>query len=183
MAQIQFPSDVTGAHETLHGSDGRANVSSRSDARVYYNSRDVGRTFTMSFDDLDAAAGDYVAYLKNTDTNGRQLVIHKYKIASTIAGAAKVSFVTGTAAGGSTITPVNTNKGSSIAASATVLGNSAITGLTEDGVIEIVGLPATGIHSSQADDVIRLGQNDAIAIEWDRGANTILEGTIVFFYE
>ena len=183
MAQIQFPSDVTGAHETMHGSDGRANVSSRTDARVYYNARDIGRVFTMSFDDIDAAAGDYVAYLQNNDTNGRQLVVHKYQFANTVTGAVKVSFVTGTAAGGSTITPVNTNKGSSLSASATALGNSALTGLTEAGVIEVIGLPTTGDHTSTADDIIRLGQNDAIAIEWDRGANTILEGTIVFFYE
>ena len=49
----------------------------------------------------------------------------------------RVKFVTGTAAGGSVITPVNLNKASSNTAAATCRGDGSITGLTDDGDITI----------------------------------------------
>ena len=121
MTQIAFQNDVTGALEFTHGSDGRFNVSSRSDARAYYNSRDVGQTYTMVWDHTGAAIGEYSFYLQNTSPT-LELVCSNLVINSeTSAEKFKLFFVTGVAGDGATVTPTNLNKGSSNAAAATAL--------------------------------------------------------------
>ena len=59
MAQeISYQNDATGSDERARGSDNRLNVSSRSDSRSYYNSRDNSAAFSLSWDDTSSAAGD-----------------------------------------------------------------------------------------------------------------------------
>ena len=100
MAQeIQYTSDRTGSVEKMQGSDGRANVSSRSDSRGYYNSRDEGQAFAIPFDFQSATAGEYGAYVKNTSSTGKTLVISGIGANSVEASRIKLWFVTGTAAG------------------------------------------------------------------------------------
>ena len=187
MAEIDYRSDKTRAHEKAEGSDGRLNTSSRSDSRAYYNSRDESRTFSTVFDFQDAAAGEFAAYWQNTSTD-RILVIDSVGINAAQNARVKLWFVTGTAAGGNTIVPTNLNKsGVANEAEATCMeGGSAatgITGLTEDGIIDFAYVSADGHEEFRLGDRVRLGQGDAIAIEYDEGTGGDFSGVIFGFYE
>ena len=182
MTQIQYPNDVTGSIQVTHGSDGRLNVSSRSDSRGYYNSRDLKQSYSLVFDDAAADANDYIVYWKN-DSTDKQLVIGSVGVNSTVAGSFKLHFVTGTVSGGSTLTPLNLNRTSANDAVATCSGNGALSGLTSIGEIDQLMVTAGGHEEFRLGDRIRLGQNDAIALEYDRGSVTIAEGVIFGFYE
>jgi len=185
--RVEFKNDRTRAHEEMEGSDGRANVSSRSDKRSYYNSRDKGQTYSMAFDFQDAAAGEFAAYWKNTSTNGLDLVIDAVGFNCVEAARVKLWFVTGTAAGGTALTPVNLNKNSGNDATATAMeGGSAstgITGLTTDGLIDFAYCGALGHEQFRLNDRVRLGQNDAIAVEYEEGTTGDCSGVVFGFYE
>ena len=95
----------------------------------------------------------------------------------------KVHFVTGTAAGGSAITPANMNKSSSNDAPASVRGDGDITGLTISETIGIERVEANQEDHDNFNDIIILGQNDAIAIEYDSGALLSAECSIRGYFE
>ena len=180
MPQIQYPNDQSGSIQIVHGSDGRFNTSSRSDARAYYNSRDEGQTYALTFDDIDAAVNDFSVYWQNTSPD-KILVVSSVGVNSTVTGTVKLHFVTGVADTASALTLVNLNRSSSNAAAANCLGNSAVGTIVTAGEIDQVIVGANAHEELRLGDRVRLGQNDAIAIEWDRGAsNTILEGVIFY---
>jgi len=183
MAQeIQFTNDVTGALEKAKGSDGRINASSRADRRSYYNSRDVKQTYSMVFNDDDVAAGDFVVYLQNTSAT-LTLVVESIKVAAENTGVFIIHFVTGTASGGSALTPTNLNRTSPNAAAVTARGNGAVGSLTSASQIAIMRVGAAEHDDEDLGDRVRLGQNDAIAVEIDESAGGDVEGTIYMFFE
>ncbi len=188
MAQeIQFTSDRTGSLEKMQGSDGRSNVSSRSDSRSYYNSRDQGQAYSVVFDFQSAAAGEFGAYFQNTSTTGKIFVVDSIGVNSVEASRIKLWFVTGTAAAGTSLVPTNLNKSSGNAATATAMeGASAatgITGLTTDGLVDFIHVTATGHEEFRLSDRLRLGQNDAIAVEYDEGTAGDMSGVIFGYFE
>jgi len=184
MTQIQYPNDVTGSIQITHGSDGRLNVSSRSDARAYYNSRDRGQTYTVVFDDADCDVGDVFFFLKN-DSTDKDLVLDAITISASVSGSYKVQFETASLSGASTLTPVNLNRNSSNLAVVTCVGNSLVTGTSvPDGVIDHVAVEALGHEEFHVNDLVRLGQGDAVSLLYDRGAaNSITEGAVYFYFE
>ena len=185
MSRIQYLNDVTGSLQEAHGSDSRLNVSSRADGRAYYNSRDQGQCFTLVFDHQSAAAGEFSAYWQNTSAD-KELVISSVGLNSVEASRIKLHFVTGTAAGGSSGSPVNMNKvASKQAGSVARIGASgdAITGLTSAGLIDFAAVTATGHEEFRLSDRIRLGQNDAIALEYDEGTTGDFYGVIFGYFE
>lgn len=181
MSQIQYPNDVTGSIQITHGSDGRLNVSARSDERIFYNSRDVEQTYIWtSFDDA-AAVTEYSIYLQNTSTT-LNLIIKEILFSPGVAMTFKVSTVTGTA-GGSAITGYNFNRNSGNAASANAFGNAAVTGLTEDTVILATHVSALASTHIDFHDALILGQNDNIAIECDVNAGGLVYLQIIGYFE
>ncbi len=184
--KIDIKNDRTRAMEEVEGSDGRLNVSSRADSRAYYNSRDMGRMFSLPFDFQDAAAGEYGAYWKNT-SDDKILVINAIGVNSAENARFKLWFVTGTAAGGTSLVPTNLNGGSTVAAEATAMeGGSAatgITGLTAGSLIDFAYCQANGHEEFRLRDTLRLGQNQAVAIEYDEGTTGDMSGVIFGFYE
>ena len=76
MAYIEFKNDRTRALEQLEGSDGRINVSARSDSRAYYISRDNGQAYSMTFNHPAAADGQYSFYMQNTATDKTLVIAH-----------------------------------------------------------------------------------------------------------
>lgn len=187
MARIDYKNDITRAVEEAEGSDGRLNVSSRSDDRAYYNSRDEEQCYTVPFDFQDAAAGEFAVYWKNTSTNGKDLIISSVGVNSVEFSRIKLWFVSGTASGGTSLSPTNLNRASSNAATAIAMeGGSAstgITGLTGENLIDFLYVSATGHEEFRLSDRIRLGQNDAIAIEYDEGTTGDISGVIFGYYE
>jgi len=192
MAEIKATSDVTGGIEPIYGSDNRFNVSSRSDSRRYYNSRDKKLAFATVFEMTNPATGEYVAYWRNASKD-KTLVISAIGFNCLLAARVKLNYVTGTATGGNELTPVNMNRadGGGAAPDDSVVmameGGSAasgIGGLTADGTIDFASAGAAGHEEFRLGDTLRLGLNDAIGIEVDEIASTgDVWGVMFGFYE
>jgi len=190
MSKIDYSSDKSGGLEEARGSDSRLNVSSRSDSRSYYNSRDEAQAYSVPFAMADAAVGEFVVYWRNTSSD-RKLVIDAIGFNAIENAHAILHYVSGTAAGGNELTPTNLNKSSSNAApsdstvSAMEGGAAAtgITGLTSISVIDRANVQANGHEEFRLADRLRLGQNDAIAIEYDVGTTGNFSGVVFGFYE
>lgn len=158
----------------------RLNTSARTDERIYYVSRDNGDAYTLTSIDT-AAAGEYNLYFKNTSTS-QKFYVKEITVGSAVLAIFKVSKVTGNAAG-TTITPVNMNFISGNTASATALGNAAVTGLSESAIIEMVSVEADSTEHIDFHDALILGQGDAIAIEYDTGAGGTIHLNMVGFFD
>ena len=195
MPRIQYINDVNGAFEETFGSDSRLNVSSRSDGRAYYNSRDESEAYVATFDDANATAADYVFYLKNTKTDGKHLVIQHVGLnCEGTYGVFKMVLVDSSVSpsGGTTITPVNNNQ-AGVARAATVdcqgPTDSDSTPMTLSAVTDTLDIASTtgafGHEEFRSADTIRLGQNQAIAIELDAASATSVRtyGACFFYFE
>jgi len=185
MARIEFKNDKTRAIEEQEGSDGRANVSSRSDSRAYYNARDIKQRYSIVFDHQSAVATEKSLYIENTSST-KELVLSSIGINTVENARIKMWFVSGTAAGGSVLTPTNSNKGSSNDADAIVRqGDSgdAITGLTTISAIDFAAVAANGHEEFRLGDTIRLGQNDAICLEYVEGTTGDFFGVAFIMFE
>ena len=160
----------------------RLNVSSKSNPRIFYASREDGLAFNTTSVDTDAVAGDITCYLKNTSST-RNLFVKEIHVSSENAAMFKVWVVTGTAAGSNALTPTNLNLTSGRVAETLARGDGAITGLTTGGLIDTLRT-AAGVHDfSLFEDALMLGENDAIAIEYDTGNTGAAEISIEFHYE
>ena len=170
-----------GAVEQVHGSDTRLNVSSRSDDRSFYISRDEGQYYCLHVEDDDAATNDLLAYLRN-DSSSKSVFIRDIHISVESAATIKLAYGNATAAtGGSALTPVNMNRASSNAADITARGNGAITGVTADTFFSAFRIGAG--ETFEYDVTIILGQNDNIVVELDVIASTPQDVEIdIFFY-
>ena len=187
MAEIDYRSDKNRAHEKAEGSDGRLNVSSRTDGRDYYNSRDQGLTFSTPFCFIGGEAGEFASYYKNTSSTYNFVVSH-IMISADVAATFKLWFVSGTAAAGTTVTPTNDNrtKQSNAAPAIAMEGNTAptgITGLTGEALIENLMTSASSTSEFVTGDTLILGQNDAIAVEYESGSTAAIYGTIFGYFE
>ena len=187
MALMDFFNDKDGKREVVHGSDGRANVSSRSDSRGYYNSRDVKKSHSLVFDDAAASAGDDVVVLFNNDVADK-MVIRSVGVNALAVAGFKLKTVTGTAGGGAVAaTPVNLHIGEADAVvTASTVANSdssPITGIADDLTIDHVSVAVSGHEEFRLDDQLRLAKGQGIAIEKDSGASTRVFGVIFFYFE
>ena len=189
MARIEFKNDKNRATEEAEGSDGRLNTSSRSDNRAYYNSRDEQLCFTVPFDFQASESGEFVVYWQNTSSD-KDLVISSIGINTFLASRFKLHFVSGAASGGNEITPTNLNKSSSKdAPSNSREGGSGATGIDNITSISLIDFlyVGAGMHEEfRLSDRVRLGQNDAIAIEVDEtagGATADVSGVIFGYFE
>lgn len=159
----------------------RLNVSSKSNPRLFYISRDDQEAYTAVSTDASAAAGDYIMYLKNTSTTKNMFIDH---IGCFAANAAlwKLWSVTGTASG-TTITATNLNLTSGLSAEASVEGSQAVSGLTAVNQIDTARSSASEEANLDFSSALILGPSDAIAIEYDTGTTGAAEATITFHYE
>lgn len=191
--KIRFTSDVTGSEEEMEGSDKRANVSSRSDSRAYYNSRDVGLTFSAVFDMSAAATDEFFAYWRNASPT-KILVITSISVWGGEAMSFKLHFMDSTAAtGGTEVVPTNLNAASSKSApdDSVVMcmkgaTSTPITGAASAALVARVGMPAIQeeAHFDIPGDVIRLGQNNALGIEAEEIATTTdVDAVMIGYYE
>jgi len=193
MGKINYTNDVTKAEEVAQGSDSRLNVSSRADGRGYYNSRDASLSFSALFDDANATAADHVFYLKNTNSNGKHLVLRSIGVNCEAATSTfKLSFVSGTPVGSTAIVPVNLNRANTQNAAAADCSGPAdssstpMTGLTIEAKLDCVGVTGAFGHSElKLNDQVRLGPNDAISIQLDSAAAVDVRcfGVVYFYYE
>ena len=95
----------------------RLNVSSKTQGRSFYASRDFGQAFNTVYDEITAAAGDYTAYLKNISPT-RNMFVRSIEFHSVENVKWKVWSVTGDAASGAVVVPSNINLASGLSAEA-----------------------------------------------------------------
>jgi hypothetical protein len=160
----------------------RLNVSSKSQNRIFYISRDSGEAFNLVSTDSGATAGEYILYLQNTSTT-KNMYVDRIEYHSANAALWKLWTVTGTAAGSSALTPTNLNRTSSKVAEATARGDGAITGLTAGAQLATHRNAADGEGQMEFQGALILGPNDAIAVEYDTGTTGAAEVDIFFWYE
>ena len=170
---------VTGTSAQVD-SDGHLVVESESSPRDFFVSKDKGQVYTVISEDATAVANEETIYLQNTSST-KNLFIDDIIISPDTASSWRLKFVTGTAAGGSALTPVNLNKTSSNAADVTSRGDGAITGLTDDGDLAMIRVGADDTGGIKLEVALILGQNDAIAVECE--TNCAVEITIEFHLE
>jgi len=160
--------------------DNRLATESKTANRDFFISRDQGQSYHVVSEDATAVANEETIYLQNTSTT-LNLFIDHIIISTDTANKFRLKYVTGTAAGGSALTPQNLNKTSSNAAAATARGSGSVTGLTDDGDLEIIRVGADDTGEMEFGDQLILGQNDAIAVETE--VNAAVEMTIDFHFE
>ena len=183
MARIEYKNDNTRALEEAEGSDGRLNVSSRTDGRGYYNSRDKGQAYAFHFNHPAGVNAENTFYMQNTSTD-KTMVISTIRINATAAARVDIHKVTGTATGVASA-PLNLNFASANDAVGVFYSeaNGAIGGFTEVGeAIDDIQLSAFGTAEMKIEDRLRLGQNDAINLHIDTTATTSDVFGVVFFY-
>lgn len=161
----------------------RGNVSSKSNPRSFYVSRDDGLAFNAIQPSFSAAAGEYVHYLKNTSST-RDLFVGRVEFHSVEAVHWKVWEVTGTAAAGTTIIPANLNLSSGLSSESISMGGGAtITGLTLGKQLGTHRTVATGEAAMNFDDSLILGPGKAILVEYDTGTTGLCETDIFYHFE
>ena len=188
---IRYSDDKGRGLADVQGSDGRLNVSSRSDARAYYNSRDEAAVFALDYSvTLMDTDEDFVAWRNASPT--KTLVITSASAAVFEPVDIKWHVGSGVPAAGTAIVPANLNQAVSSAAptdaSASFMmgtGSTPITGLTSGGV---VGLQVLTITSTsfviEWPDTIRLGQGDTFFGEMELASTPgFVRGIIYGYYE
>ncbi len=184
MTELTYQNDGSGNLQRAQGSDGRLNVSSRTDSRAYYNSRDRGQTYSFAFEDTGVAVGDEILFLKNNSVD-KTLVLSHIGIGSTVSTSFALQFEIATDLTGTAIVPTNLNKSSSNSAIVTCIGGTAALGGTSipAGVLELLQVGTLGREEFHLHDLIRLGQGDGISIQSHRGGTSVVDGVVVFYFE
>jgi len=158
----------------------RLDTSSRSASREYYESRDEGQVYSVISVDATAVANEETIYIQNTSTV-KDMIIDQIIISTDTDSLWRVKFVTGTATGGSVLTPTNLNKASSNTALANVRGDGDIGSITDDGDIILVRVGANSHDELTFSEALRLGQDDAIAVECE--TNAAVEISVIFHFD
>ncbi len=161
--------------------DQRGNVSSKSNPRAFYISRDFQQNYALPSIYATAAAGEYILYMRNTSTT-QNIFVKDIVFGSANAALFKITEVSGTPSG-SEIIAKNTNLTSGRAASISSYGNGAVTGLSAVGPAMPVRTSANGHEHEELEDALILGPGNAIAVEYDTGTTGPAEVTVYFHFE
>lgn len=156
-------------------------VAAETNLTAHFVSVRDGLSFNLTSIYVTASAADYAAYLKNTSPT-RLLFVDLVRVGAANAAVFKLASVTGTASG-TTVTPQNLNLTSSSSPEATGMGNAAVTGLTQDRLLAVDRVAAGTSSLIPLDDILILGEGDAIAVEYDSGTTGQAEVVIRFYYK
>ena len=171
--------DGTGlGFQTKVNSDNRLAIDAVQKSEEHFTNEDRGKVWTLPFENIDPAdADDIFFYFKNTSSTVHYNLT-SIRIASSVVGQVKLLVVSGTASGGTDITPVNRNLGSSNVVTASVQTGSDITGLTDDGTLGFIQLDTVDRQFKLGfGSEIIITPNKAIVLIWEP-ATGILTGTI-----
>jgi hypothetical protein len=136
-------------------SEGRARTFAITETEDKHINTANGKLWSVPFTALNPTGNnDYVVYIKNTGS--KNLNITDFRFASSAATQIQINSVTGTASGGSSITPIVRNLGSNETPSATIESGTNITGLTSSGTIFFMNCPVadTLYHLSTTSNII-----------------------------
>lgn len=145
--------------------DQRANVSAKSNKRIFYVSRDDGRAFVWLSTYDTGGANEEVIYIKNTSTT-RKLYLDSAHYSGAAAGLFTVFKHTGTATGTSITGEVLNFTSPNSIAEATALGDGAVTAGTIGNPIAFLEVAATADADRNWNGEIILGEGDSIIVTY-----------------
>ena len=161
--------------------DQRLDVSSRSNNRSYYNSRDQGNAFIWT-STYSSAAGEEVISIQNTDSS-LKLYIETIAVGAINAAVFEIIKVSSGTPAGSVVTGVNLNFGSSRVAPASAFGDASVTGSVTGTSLGWALTPANSSTIIPLDDTIILIQNDTIAVQYKTGTTGISFVSVRGFFD
>jgi len=179
---IEIESSKDG-NKLIIDSTGRALVDAQSRKRSFYVSRDDARVFNTIFEDVNAVAGEFVAYFRNT-SQSRFFVVELARLGGDNAATWKIHKVTGAnpVSDGGAVLPVNLNFGSGILAEAEALQEN-VTGITSQGETAIAGHGAGGGVLVILDDAVIMPPDTAIAFQYEVGTTGVASVGMRGYYE
>ncbi len=161
----------------------RLKVEASTDLVGHFVSLEDGQAFNVVSHTASAAAGQHILYLKNTSPT-RTMFVNLLRVGASSAAVWKIWEVTGSAGTATVLTPSNLNLSSGILAEADSRGDLAVEGLTQGSQLAHVRHGVNMHADIPFDDILILGQNDAIAVEYDAGVNgSTAESLIRFYYK
>lgn len=175
---IRFKDKITGIWQAARGSDGREDVSARSNTRAFYNNRDKEFLFAW-LSELSCSANDYLIYIKNTDSINRLFVEHIH-FGSDANQVFYIHKVTGTPTG-AIISGRNQNYAETNAAVGSFYGNAAVGGLTSSWKSKAVRVQANSNGLWTNSGGILLNDGEALAVQAKNTAS--VDVTIMGYYE
>jgi len=126
-----------------------------------------GKVWSIPFNALNpAGANDYVVYIKNT--GDKAIEFSDIRVAASAATQLQLQAVSGTASGGTDITPVSRTVQGAAIPSAIIQSGTDITGLSDEGVIFFINCPVadTQYHLSTSSKIhIPKGKTIALLVE------------------
>jgi len=142
----------------------------------------TGKVWSIPFEDLNPAGNDdYVIYIKNT--GDKSLELSDVRIACSAASQVEIHAVSGTASGGTDISPVSRTVGGSAVPSATIQSGTDITGLSNDGVIFFLFCPVADTECAlKTSSKINIPKGKAIGFLMENGSAD-LTGVISIYEE
>lgn len=176
--------DGTGSgYKAKVNSDQELEVRATTINRAEWENHNNQRAYAVYFSQAAANSGanECLGYIKNTSDD--DMVIDEIAVHSVAADTIYVSKVTGTAAGGSAITPVNMHLGSGKTAVATTMQHTAITGLTDAGRLLNLYLAANAFLIRTPKATIAIEKNSAIGVFTTANQANTLKVNIHLHYE
>lgn len=157
----------------------RLDVSAASFSESSFVSAVEGQTYIWT-SSYSAGTGNEVIYVKNT-SKSKILVIDKVTVNSVLTGLFELFIVSGTASG-TPITGTNVNLTAGNVAASTALGDASVTGLSIGARIDMARIPALGRATMELNDVLILGQDQAVAVTYT-GSTGIVDIIVTGYYE
>ncbi len=178
MKGLQIEDGTGSGFQTQVNSDNRLATDAVQKTEEHFLNEDRGKVWTLPFEDVTlAAVNDIFFYFKNTSSTVHYNIT-SIRIASDAVGQVKLLVVSGTAAGGTNITPVNRNLGSSSSVSGIIQSGADITGLTDDGILGFMQLDTIDRQFKLGfGSEIIITPNMAVALIWQPAAG-VLTGTV-----
>lgn len=154
--------------------DNRLEVNAANRDEEHVINEEGGKVWSIPFEGLNpAGADDYVVYIKNTgDTT---IYVSEVDLsADSAATQVEIHAVSGTASGGTAISPVSRTIGSAALPTATIESGTDITGLTNDGIIAFMQLAVVNTqYSLDEKSKIRIPKGKAVALLVETGTANI----------
>jgi hypothetical protein len=147
------------------GSDNRLYTRTVQISEGHHINQENQKNWALPFEGVNpTAANDYIFYLRNSGNT--DLYIADFRLsADTAATQLKIHSVSGVAAGGTTLVPINKTIGASPSPNAIIEYGADITGLTDDGTIYFMQLAVVDtLYHLRIGSKIRIPKGKAVAL-------------------
>lgn len=144
---------------------------------------DEGNSYSLPFSQIsNGGANDCILYVKNLDS--KSMVISQMWLSCTAADTIYAKYgMTGTAAGGATVVPINLNTNSAKMALGTFMTHTAVTGLSGGNIMFRSYFTANAISQRlYFDDAFILGQNGVWTLHVLTASANTVQGNLMFYY-